>query len=124
MWWFLFLTNLLVPIIMILAGVFMWKHYPSEINSLIGYRTSMSMKNIDTWRFANEHAGKLWWKWGWITLVCTVVVQLPFYHSSEDVLSTLTLVLCTLHIIVLLGSILPTERALRKNFHKDGSRIF
>lgn len=34
---------------MILGGRIMWKHSPKNINCVIGYRTSRSMKNIDTW---------------------------------------------------------------------------
>ena len=37
--------NMIVPAITILAGWFMWKHSPKEINSIIGYRTKRSMKN-------------------------------------------------------------------------------
>ena len=63
-WWFIFCFNQLTPILMILGGQIMWKHSPKNINSIIGYRTSRSMKNIDTWLFAQKHCGKLWWKIG------------------------------------------------------------
>ena len=38
-WWFLFVCNLIVPIIMIVAGRMMWKHSPGKINRVYGYRT-------------------------------------------------------------------------------------
>ena len=63
-WWFIFVCDLLIPIIMITAGNMMWKHAPKKINRIIGYRTARSMKNIDTWNFAQKHCGRLWWKIG------------------------------------------------------------
>lgn len=55
----LFICNLLIPVVVIVTGRIMWKHYPKNINGLVGYRTTRSMKNMDTWRFANEYCGRL-----------------------------------------------------------------
>lgn len=63
-WWFLFCCDLLVPVTMIVSGRIMWKHPPKNINGLMGYRTSRSMKNMDTWLFAHDYCGRLWWKIG------------------------------------------------------------
>ena len=38
----MFLCNLLMPSIMVIAGYCMYKNPPKEINGLIGYRTAMS----------------------------------------------------------------------------------
>lgn len=35
-------------------GIFLTVHDPKNINGLIGYRTSRSMRNMDTWNFAHE----------------------------------------------------------------------
>ena len=80
------------------------------------------MKNMDTWRFAHDYCGRLWWKIGWIMLIPSVLVQFPFYHSSEDVIGTVGLILCTMQMIVLIASIFPTEAALKKTFSDDGTR--
>ncbi len=77
-WWFMFVCNLLIPVILIIAGRMMWKHCPKKINTVYGYRTRRSMKNMDTWRFAHNYCGKLWWKIGWVSLFPSVVVQIPF----------------------------------------------
>ena len=63
-WWFILICDCIIPAIMIIAGRMMWKHCPKKINGVVGYRTKMSMINMDTWRFAHDHAGKLWWKVG------------------------------------------------------------
>ncbi len=68
-WWFMFCCDILTPIVMIIYGRMMWKHPPKKINGLSGYRTSRSMKNMETWIFAHKYCGKLWWIIGWITLI-------------------------------------------------------
>ena len=121
-WWFLFICNLIVPVIMLIAGRLMWKHCPQKINSVYGYRTRRSMKNMDTWKFAHNYCGRLWYKIGCIMLLLTVVVQISFFRSGEEVIGTVGLVLCTIQIVVLIASIFPTEAALKKTFHEDGTR--
>ena len=121
-WWFLFICNLIVPVIMLIAGRMMWKHCPQKINSVYGYRTRRSMKNMDTWKFAHNYCGRLWYKIGCIMLLLTVVVQISFFRSGEEVIGTVGLVLCTIQIFVLIASIFPTEAALKKTFHEDGTR--
>lgn len=113
-WWFLFVCDLLIPVLMILGGRMMWKHTPKNINRIVGYRTARSMKNADTWKFANEYCGRLWWKLGWIMVLPSAAVHLPFYHSSEDTVGVVSGILCTVQCICLLGSIVPVERALKK----------
>ena len=115
-WWFMFVCNLLYSVTMIGAGWLMWKHCPKKINSWMGYRTRRSMKNQDTWKFANEHCGKRWWKIGWIMLVPTILVQIPFYGKSDDAIGWLGLVICIVECTVLIVSIFPTERALENRF--------
>lgn len=44
----LWICSLLVPVIVSITGRMMWKHYPKNINGLIGYRTTLPMRNIDT----------------------------------------------------------------------------
>lgn len=63
-WLFMFVCNMLTPAIMIIAGYMMWKHCPPEINPIWGYRTIRAMKNMDTWKFAHDYCGRLWWKIG------------------------------------------------------------
>ena len=77
-WWTLFACDLLIPIIMILFGIITIKKAPKNINYIFGYRTTRSMKSEDTWQFAHELCGRLWWKIGLITLVLSAIVHIPF----------------------------------------------
>lgn len=121
-WIAMFVFNLLVPLLMVVFGRIMYKHTPKTINGVYGYRTSMSMKNEDTWKFAHDYCGKLWYKVGLIMLIPSVLVQLPFVKSSTDTIGIMTVVLETVQICVMIASIFPTERALRKTFDKYGNR--
>ncbi len=121
-WWFILICDCITPITMILAGRYMWKHYPKQINGMIGYRTEMSMRNIDTWSFANKYAGKLWWKIGWLTLIPSILAHIPFYKGSENEIGVLCIVIVMIQLILMIGSIYPTEKALKQNFNEDGTK--
>ena len=121
-WWFMFVCNLLIPVILIIAGRMMWKHCPKKINTVYGYRTKRSMKNMDTWRFAHNYCGKLWWKIGWFSLFPSVVVQIPFFESSEDVIGIVGGIICTVQVVILMATVFQTEAALKKTFNDDGTR--
>lgn len=122
-WWFMFVCDLIIPILMIIAGKMMWKHPPQKINGIIGYRTARSMKNIDTWKFAHEYCGRLWWKIGWIMLFPSILMHFPFYHASDNKIGIVGGILCTIQCIVLAVSVFPTETALKKTFTDEGKEV-
>lgn len=121
-WWFIFVCDLLTPVLMIGVGRWMWKHPPKEINAFLGYRTTWSMLNMDTWQFAHHHCGKRWWIIGWILLLPTVAIHIPFYGKGEDTIGWICIGVLAVQLTVLIASIFPTERALKKTFREDGTR--
>lgn len=58
-WMFMMICNLLIPVCMIIIGKVFSKNPPKTINGVYGYRTAMSMKNKDTWNFAQLYCGRL-----------------------------------------------------------------
>ncbi len=121
-WIGMFLTDFLIPVMMIVAGWMMWKHRPKRINSWYGYRTERSMRNEDTWKFAHDHCGKLWWKWGWAILLPSAIPLLPLLNASEDAVGFTAVAVLVVQSIVMIGAIFPTEAALKRAFDKDGNR--
>ncbi len=117
---FLLLCDCLVPVIMIVVGRWLWKHTPKEINDLLGYRTTRSMKNINTWNFANKYGGKLWWKFGWIVLLLSIIAHIPFMKSSDNWFGILSLMVVITQTVVLLLTIIPVEKALKNKFDDNG----
>ena len=122
LWWFWLICDLFIPLVMIVVGRMTWKHCPKNINSLIGYRTTRSMKNMDTWKFAHEYCGKLWWKLGWLIMILTALMHIPLYQSNDNMIGIAGLVLITIQCTVLIISIYPTEKALKEHFNDDGTR--
>ena len=49
-----------MPITMIILGTYLSNHVPEKINATFGYRTKRSMRNKDTWNFANHYGGQVW----------------------------------------------------------------
>lgn len=121
-WWFLLACDLLIPAIMLLVGRSMWKHCPKRINGFYGYRTKRSMKNPDTWEFAHSYCGRLWWRIGIIMMPLSGLTFLPFYHSNEKTITIFGLLVMMVQCVILIVSIFPTERALKKTFNEDGTR--
>ena len=72
-WIFVLIMVLLIPSVMIGFGRYFMKKAPNEINAMFGYRTSMSMKNKETWDFAHQYCGKIWYICGLITLPITII---------------------------------------------------
>lgn len=123
-WIFMTICNLLIPIVMIGFGWLLKKHPPKNINGIYGYRTSMSMKNMDTWKFAHEYCGKLWWKIGWMILPISIITMMLCMKSSKDIIGTVGGVVSAIQCVLLIVSIFPVEKALKKNFDKNGMKRF
>ncbi len=122
-WVFMAVVSLFVPIIMVIFGKSFLKAAPKEINGIYGYRTAMSMKNQDTWEFAHKHFGKVWFYSGLILLPLNIIPLLFVMGESKDLIGTIGILVCLIDTAVMLLSIIPTERALKKNFDSDGNRI-
>ena len=121
-WWFMLVHSLLIPALMIIVGRFMWKRPPRSINAAIGYRTARSMKSMDSWLFAHHYCGRLWWKIGWVMLIPSFIIYLPFSNSSENTIAIIGSILITFQCAALILSIVPTENALKRNFTEDGTQ--
>ena len=122
-WIFMLIMNLLIPATMIGFGKYFMKSAPGNINIVFGYRTAMSMKNQDTWEFAHTYCGKLWYKWGMILLVITVIAMLFLLGKSADTIGYWGGTICMIQLVPLIGVIGPTESALRRTFDKNGNRL-
>lgn len=124
MWFYItmFICNLLIPFSMIVIGNIMYKHPPRNINGWIGYRTTRSMKNEETWQFAHHYCGRIWFKAGFILIIPTMIAMMPFIHSNDDVIGLVSLIIEGIQLVVLFGTIAPVEAALKRKF-EDGEGI-
>lgn len=121
-WMFMLLVDLMIPLSMLGFGNYFLRKAPKEINAVFGYRTTMSMKNRDTWEFAHKYCGRLWVRCGYVLLPLSVLPLLLALGRDVDTVGTVGGFICFLQLVPLIGSILPTERALKRTFDKNGIR--
>lgn len=121
-WFFMLAMVLLIPVVMVFFGKYFIKKAPKNINYFFGYRTNLSMKNEETWKFSHEHIGSLWYKWGLIMLPISVLLMVFVIGKAEDTIGMLGAVISVVQIFPILVSIILTEKALKKNFDEKGNK--
>ena len=119
---FMILMTMLIPLIMIVFGWLFQHGFPKDRNHFLGYRTSMSMKNDDTWRFAHEYCGRIWLITGLVLFAVTSFVMVLTMNSTESFKSLISGFLIILYVIPLLVSVIFTEKELKKTFDTRGKR--
>ena len=121
-WIFMLLVDMIIPFTMIGLGRLFLTKAPKEINDTFGYRTAMSMKNKDTWEFAHKFCGRLWLICGLVLLPISIIPLILVFNKSIDTIAYIGLIVSVVQIVLFIGSIVPTEAALKKTFDKNGSR--
>lgn len=116
------ITVLFIPIMMIGFGKLFMELPPDKINILYGYRTSMSMKNSDTWEYAHHYIGKLWLKLGFISLIPTTMAMGYVYMRDLSIIESWVSGIVWILVIILLVTIFLTEIELKKTFDSKGIR--
>ena len=119
-WTFMLIMVLLIPVSMIAFGREFMNSAPHNINSTFGYRTKRSMMNEDTWKFAHSYIGKLWFICGLIFLLPSVAVMLFVLGKEVNTVGTVGAILVFVQMLPMIGTIIPTEKALKKNFDEYG----
>ena len=119
-WAFMLLCDLSIPLLMMLFGKSFLHGAVTDINSIYGYRTPMSKKNIDTWTFAHRVSGDIWYRWGRTMLPLTAAAMLPVLGKDKDTVGIWGAVLCMILCLAMCMVIPLTEKQLRTHFDKDG----
>lgn len=122
MWIFLTIMNMLIPLTMIVLGYYFGKRAPKKINYFVGYRTSMSMINEDTWVFAHKHFGRTWFIAGLILLPVSLIIMILLIDNNIETLGFIGTIVVIGQSVIMILCIIPTEMALRKAFDKNGKR--
>lgn len=121
-WIFMLIMVLLIPLTMLFFGWLLFRKIPKEINYVYGYRTKRSMMNEETWRFANQYFGKAWCFCGLILAPLSVMAITLVLGKGTETVGTIGGIITMLQMIPLVGAIIPTEIALKKNFDENGRR--
>jgi nitrate reductase gamma subunit len=114
-------ASLIVPLVMVVAGLSMRKGWPNKVNWWAGYRTQRAKKNQETWVFAHIHVGKLFAIFGFVLILLSVGAAILVERGTSTFGTLLGVALGAQGVAVAI-SIISTETALRKAFDKDGNR--
>ena len=121
-WLFCLCMDLLIPATMRMFGRIFQRRPPKRINGIYGYRTARSMKNQATWDFAHRTCGRLWSRLGLVLLPLSALVMLPVLGADAGTVGLWCGAVALVQTAVLLGSIFPVERALKKEFDQFGRK--
>ena len=122
-WWFMFVSVMLIPAVLFLFGKFFSKDVPMGINAFCGYRTKRSMKNENTWVFANKYWGKLAAKLAVLSAVITARAMALVYNGDESAVTAAASIAAAIQVVLLIISVILTEKALKSTFDKEGNPI-
>jgi len=121
-WVFMLVMDLWIPIVMIVLGVIFKKRAPKKINFIFGYRSSMSMKNEDTWIFAHRYWGKIISIIGVAFIPGSVLSMVLVFGSDADTVNLVGTCVCVVQALAITCSIIPVEYALKREFDSNGNR--
>ena len=121
-WIFCTAMFLLTPAVMLLFGWRFQKKPPKTINGLYGYRTARSMKSQETWDFAHRTCGRLWSRLGLVLLPVSLLAMLAVLGRGTAPVGLACFVIVMIQMAVLVGSLFPVERALKKTFDDFGRK--
>ena len=116
------IMTMLIPLIMVVCGWLFMHGIPKDRNSLFGYRTAMSTKNDDTWRFAHEYCGRLWLIIGLVLLAVTTVFMVLSMNMDPERVAFISGILMMIYVVPLLATVAATENAMKKTFDTRGKR--
>ena len=116
------IMTMLIPLIMVVCGWLFMHGIPKDRNSLFGYRTAMSVKNDDTWRFAHEYCGRLWLIIGLVLFAVTMVFMVLSMNMDPERVAFISGILMMIYVVPLLATVAATESAMKKTFDTRGKR--
>lgn len=107
------LYNILLAVIFVIAGLFLYKLPPQKPNSLYGYRSPRSRKNQTNWDAAQLYSSKKMMQLG---LFFLVLAPFAFFvkTENENALGAYILGITALMIIGIVVMIFKTEKHLKK----------
>ncbi|UQB69434.1 SdpI family protein [Epilithonimonas zeae] len=107
----LMLSPNIIGFIFILAGLIQMIFPPKKINSLYGYRTPRSMKNIEVWNFAQKLSSKILILIGFFLILFGIIAL--FLGLQEVLINSVGIGLMLLFAIILFFYM---ESAIKKKF--------
>ena len=119
---FSLVVSLLIPGTLIVLGLVWGKHAPKKVDYVMGYKTTLSQKNDNTWNFAQKYWAKQCLYFGLPLPIPSVLVLFLYRNSGNDTLGNVLLVIVGVQVVAFVLTIIPTETALHKHFDENGKK--
>jgi len=112
------IVQLLMGAFILFIGLIFKFFPPKSINDLYGYRTVLSMKNLETWRKGNEISAKILIK-GSLIIIFLKIICICFMPELA-VFNTIIFLVGLIAMSIL--CVFLTQRKLKKSFNSDGNK--
>lgn len=121
----LWIAILLLPLILSIPGVLLWKIPPKSINSVYGFRIRLASRSIETWKYANVRSGKLMFISGGLLLVVNITLFLFFGRILEvsDTISFISRISTIIAVLIFTSIVLIIQHELKNRFDNRGMPI-
>ena len=118
-WFFMLIMDLFLPITFIISGLVYKIKPPKKINRFSGYRTSMSMKNAETWASAHKMFGGILLPLGCILLSIAVVIAVLLFDHEIMTISIIGGIEVFVQLISMFLACMIVERAFKSEFDEN-----
>ena len=120
-WVFMFIMTLLVPAALLLI----WYMCPKfkTIHNASGYRTKRSMKNQDTWDFAQKHCSKISLYMFFPSLLLAIAIMPMVISKSIGIIGWIGFVITMIQMMSFAVIMISTEKALKGTFDENGNKL-
>ena len=120
-WIFMFIVTLLIPAALLLT----WYLCPrlKTIHNACGYRTSRSMKNQDTWDFAQKYCSKISLYMFFPSLILAIAIMPTVSSKPIDRIGWIGLGITMIQMMSFIVIMVSTEKALKKSFDESGNKV-
>lgn len=115
MYWLLFAASLVIPCIMLFLGLRWLSHPPANKNAFFAFRSDLSLRSEETWRYAHHYIGKTWVRSGLILLVVTAAAM----WFGRKYYEMFLLWLIVFQGVLFAFSLFPVDGALLREFGSD-----
>lgn len=119
---FMLIIDMITPAVLFMISMYFIGGEPKKINSFIGFRTKLSVKNADTWRFANNSCGKLFLKISLISSPFAVILPILANLIGDTAVTVCGIAILLVEASLMLYSVKAVDKRLNENFNPDGSR--
>ena len=121
-WLYMTFMAIVVPLVIVLVGLYYTKCPPEKIYTDFGYKTPLTLKNEDVWAFAHQCCGKVWIKLGLIMMPISIAIMVIPRFISENAISIFSISLFVVQCIAVYFSLRRIKATILATFDEEGRR--